>query len=61
MQDKELFLFNVENDDQEVISILDKINDRETYIRAHAERNVLKVLEGDCETAIGAHAVIKGR
>ena len=23
------------------------------------ERNILKVLEGDCETAVGAHAVIK--
>ena len=26
----------------------------------HAERNVLKILEGDCETAIGAHAIIDG-
>ena len=24
------------------------------------ERNVLKVLEGDCETAVGAHAIIEG-
>ena len=48
------------NDDQEVISILDKINNKETSIRAHTERNVLKVLEGDCETAVGAHAVIEG-
>jgi len=47
------------NDDNEVISILDKINDRETSIRAHAERNILKVLEGDCETAVGAHAIIE--
>ena len=46
--------------DQEVISILDKINDRETSIRAHTERNVLKVLEGDCETAVGVHAVVEG-
>ena len=48
------------NNDKEVISILDKINNRETSIRAHTERNVLKVLEGDCETAVGAHAVIEG-
>jgi hydroxymethylbilane synthase len=38
--------------DNEIISILDKTNDEETYQKAHAERNVLKVLEGDCETAI---------
>ena len=46
--------------DNEIISLLKKINHDETYKRAHAERNILKVLEGDCETAIGAHSVIKG-
>ena len=48
------------NDDKDVISILDMINDQKTSLRAHAERNVLKVLEGDCETAVGAHAKIEG-
>ena len=48
------------NDDKDIISILDSINDQKTYLRAHAERNVLKVLEGDCETAVGAHAIIEG-
>ena len=46
--------------DDEIISVLDKVNDYETFKRAHAERNVLKVLEGDCETAVGAHAIIDG-
>ena len=46
-------------DDSKIISILKKINHYETYQRANAERNVLKVLEGDCETAVGAHAEIK--
>ena len=46
--------------DKEVISILKKVNHEETYKRAHAERNVLKVLEGDCETAIGVYSKIKG-
>ena len=48
-----------ENDD-EIISILNKINHEETYKRAHLERNILKVLDGDCETAIGAHSVVDG-
>ena len=48
------------NNDIEIISILDAINDKETSLRAHAERNVLKVLEGDCETAIGTHAIVEG-
>ena len=46
--------------DDEIISVLNKVNDYETFKRAHAERNVLKVLEGDCETAIGTHAIIEG-
>jgi hydroxymethylbilane synthase len=48
------------NDDKDIISILDSINDQKTYLRANAERNVLKVLEGDCETAVGVHSVIEG-
>ena len=46
-------------DDEEIISVLKKINHNETFIRAHVERNILKVLEGDCETAVGAHSIIK--
>ena len=48
------------NDDKDIISILDSINDKKTHLRAQAERNVLKVLEGDCETAVGAHSIIEG-
>tara|TARA_Y100000389_G_scaffold194709_1_gene225097 strand:- start:352 stop:1263 length:912 start_codon:yes stop_codon:yes gene_type:complete len=45
-------------DDNKIISILKKTNDKKTYLRAHAERNVLKILEGDCETAVGVHSII---
>ena len=47
-------------DDNRIISILKKTNHSETYRRVSAERNVLKVLEGDCETAVGVHATIEG-
>ena len=47
-------------DDQEILSILKQINHTKTYQRAHAERNILKVLEGDCETAVGAYSKIDG-
>ncbi len=46
--------------DNEIISLLKKVNHDETYKRAHAERNILKVLEGDCETAVGAYSIIDG-
>ena len=44
--------------DKDMISMLKKINHKETYKRAHAERNILKILEGDCETAVGIHSQI---
>ena len=45
-------------DDKETISLLKRINHEETYKRAHAERNILKILEGDCETAVGIYSKI---
>ena len=42
--------------DNYIIEILNKINDKKTFICVQAERSVLKVLEGDCETAVGAIA-----
>ena len=42
----------------EIIDLLNKINDEDTYKCAVAERDVLKVLEGDCETAIGVYALL---
>ena len=47
------------DDDKRIKSILKQLNDYETYQRAKAERKVLKVLEGDCETAVGVHADIQ--
>ena len=40
-------------DDIEVINILNKVNDKISSISAQAERKVLKILEGDCHTAVG--------
>ncbi len=44
--------------DQEIINILEKINDNQTRIIANAERKILKILEGDCDTAVGVYAKI---
>ena len=40
--------------DNAMIEFLKKINHEETSISVKAERQVLKVLDGDCETAVGA-------
>ena len=46
-------------EDIKIQDILKNINHTNTKTCVEAERNILKVLEGDCETAIGAYAQIK--
>jgi len=48
------------NDDEKLIELLKKINHQSTHNSIKAERNVLKILEGDCETAVGVFAIIDG-
>ena len=47
-------------DDNEIKKLLENINDQETRTVAKAEREVLKVLEGDCDTAVGVFAKLNG-
>tara|TARA_Y100001970_G_scaffold197024_1_gene239634 strand:+ start:4842 stop:5756 length:915 start_codon:yes stop_codon:yes gene_type:complete len=44
--------------DYEIINLLNKVNHKKTHDCMQAERSVLKILEGDCETAVGAFAQI---
>ena len=48
------------NNDEDLIELLKLVNHQSTHSSIQAERNVLKVLEGDCETAVGAFASIDG-
>ena len=48
------------DNDEELIELLKSVNHQSTYNSIKAERNVLKVLEGDCETAVGVFASIDG-
>ena len=48
-------------DDDKLNSILSKINHYETSIEAKVERKILGVLEGDCNTAAGIYANVKGK
>ena len=45
--------------DYEMIEFLKQINHKETSIGVKAEREILKVLDGDCETAVGAISKIQ--
>ena len=44
--------------DNKINKLLEKVNDNETKIRAKAERKVLKILKGDCSTAVGIYSSI---
>jgi len=48
------------NDDEEIIELLGYVNHTATHNCVKAERNVLKIIEGDCDTAIGVFANIDG-
>tara|TARA_B100000941_G_C28442904_1_gene520662 strand:- start:202 stop:1113 length:912 start_codon:yes stop_codon:yes gene_type:complete len=47
-------------DDNEMTNFLKQINHLKTSISVKSEREVLKVLEGDCETAVGSISEIIG-
>ena len=53
--------FNVKKMMKKVKSFLKNINDVETELCAKAERKMLQVIGGDCETAIGGLAVIDNK
>ena len=47
--------------DENIISLIDKVNHKETFICALAERSFLESIGGDCDTAVGGYARIEGR
>ena len=47
--------------DNKIIKLLKDINHLQTEKCANAERDVLKVLDGDCETPVGVNAKIKNK
>ena len=48
-------------DDDNLNSILSKINHFETSIESKVEKKILSVLEGDCNTAAGIYANVRGK
>jgi hydroxymethylbilane synthase len=48
------------NNNEDLIELLKQVDHQLTHSSIKAERNVLKVLEGDCETAVGVFASIDG-
>ena len=47
--------------DQKILNILEKVNDKETYYCIQAERALLEAIGGDCDTAIGGLAILSNK
>jgi len=47
-------------EDNDLIELLEKINNSNARLSAKTERKVLKILEGDCHTAVGVYSKIEG-
>ncbi len=45
-------------DDDDIINLLSKVNDKVSSISALSERKVLSILEGDCNTAVGVFSKV---
>lgn len=50
----------IRSDNHLTRSILEKINHRETFIRIAAERELLRLLDGDCRLPVGAETQLEG-
>ena len=53
-----IIVLQCRKDDYELIKLLKKINHEETNINAFCEKGVLKILDGDCDTAAGIISTI---
>jgi hydroxymethylbilane synthase len=49
----------VRRDDARVRKLIDAINDRETHGCLRAEREFLRLLDGDCDSPVGVHAKVE--
>lgn len=51
----------VRRDDIDAHELVDAINDRTTYLCLRAEREFLRLLDGDCDSPVGVQAKVEGR
>jgi hydroxymethylbilane synthase len=56
-----IIAMQIRADDERVRAIVDLVNDRETLLCLRAEREFLRLLHGDCNSAVGVLATVKNR
>ncbi|MBA3963088.1 MAG: hydroxymethylbilane synthase [Chthoniobacterales bacterium] len=50
----------IRRDDDEARRIVDAVNDQNTFLAWRAEREFLRLLDGDCDSPVGVHAQVTG-
>ncbi len=50
----------IRRDDENARRLLDAVNDRATLLALRAEREFLRLLDGDCDSPVGVQAVVRG-
>ena len=55
-----IVVLQTRTNDYKIIDLINKTNHYKTFLCATAERSMLKILEGDCDTAVGALATVEG-
>jgi len=48
-------------DDEKINALVDRINHEETFLCLRAEREFLRLLQGDCDSPVGVRATIRGQ
>ncbi len=50
----------IRRDDDEARRVVDAVNDQNTFLALRAEREFLRLLDGDCDSPVGVHAQVTG-
>jgi hydroxymethylbilane synthase len=54
-----VIVLQVRTEDEETKAIVDRINDAETFLCLRAEREFLRLLQGDCDSPVGVMAIVE--
>jgi hydroxymethylbilane synthase len=55
-----IIALQIRREDAEARRILEQVNDRDALTALRAEREFLRLLDGDCDSPVGVHAIVNG-
>jgi hydroxymethylbilane synthase len=55
-----IIALQIRRDDEKTRRLVEAVNDRDTLTALRAEREFLRLLDGDCDSPVGVHATVNG-